>query len=86
MRVRHAFTGYIYEQQDDGNVKVTDPASGRQAVHAPNAARLSGDVLAVDHHLCGHVGGRTAIGGAMMGPPPRPAEQGSVNDPEQTGA
>jgi hypothetical protein len=67
MRVRHAFTGLIYELGEDGNVRISDPATGMEGLYTPTAVHVSGDVLAVDHHLCGHVGGRTAMPAGMFG-------------------
>lgn len=67
MRVRHAFTGLIYELKDDGKVRISDPATGKIGLHTPTAVHVPGDVLAVDHHLSGHVGGRTAMPASIFG-------------------
>lgn len=75
MRIRHAFTGLIYETQEDGNVRVEDPKSGKVGVYTPMATYVSGDVLSVDHHLCGHVGGRTAAGGGFLVAPQPAAKE-----------
>ena len=32
MRIRHAYSGFIYESMDDGNVSVEDPKTGDAGV------------------------------------------------------
>lgn len=67
MRVRHAYSGYIYETMDDGNVSVTDPKTDRDGVFTPDGVWVSGTLTYGDHHLIGHVGGKTAEGATSLG-------------------
>ena len=62
MRLRHAYTGYIYENAEDGLVKVEDPKTGRSGLFTPDGVWKSGDLKQGDHHLIGHIGGKTAAG------------------------
>ena len=66
MRLRHAYSGYIYESTDDGSVKVSDPKTGRCGVFTPDAKWLSGDLTYADHHMVGHIGGKTAEGATSL--------------------
>lgn len=67
MRVRHAYSGFIYETMDDGNVSVSDPKTGKSGVFTKDAVWISGDLKYGDHHLIGHVGGKTAEGATSLG-------------------
>jgi len=67
MRLRHAYSGYIYESTDDGQVKVSDPKTGRSGLFTPDAKWISGDLTYADHHMIGHIGGKTAEGATSLG-------------------
>ncbi len=67
MRIKHAYSGFVYETMDDGNVSVDDPNSGHSGVFTPDAVWISGDLKYGDHHLIGHVGGKTAEGATSLG-------------------
>ena len=67
MRVRHAYSGFVYESMDDGNVSVTDPKTGDSGIFTPDAVWISGSLKYGDHHLIGHVGGKTAEGATSLG-------------------
>jgi hypothetical protein len=57
MRVRHAFTGYIYERLGSGEVKVIDPESGAEGVFGADGEWRSGAIRNADFHMIRHVGG-----------------------------
>jgi len=67
MRVRHAYSGFIYESMDDGNVSVKDPKTGDEGVFTRDAVWIEGSLKYGDHHLIGHVGGKTAEGATSLG-------------------
>lgn len=67
MRLRHAYSGFVYETMDDGNVRVEDPKTGKSGVFTPDAVWVSGDLKYGDHHLIGHIGGKTAEGATSLG-------------------
>ena len=67
MRIRHAYSGYIYQTMDDGMVQVEDPKTGTSGIFTPDAVWVSGDLKYADHHLVGHVGGKTAEGATGLG-------------------
>ena len=67
MRLRHAYSGFIYESREDGNVDVTDPKTGQAGVFTPDAVWVSGDLKYGDHHMIGHIGGKTAEGATSLG-------------------
>ena len=67
MRIRHAYSGYVYETMDDGNVSINDPKTGESGVFTPDAVWISGDLKYGDQHMIGHVGGKTAEGATSMG-------------------
>jgi hypothetical protein len=68
LTIRHAFTGHIYEELDDGLVRVLDPSTGHEGVFTKRAEWRSGELRYADFHMCGAVGGRKAASGlaAMM--------------------
>ncbi|MEO2183945.1 MAG: transposase [bacterium] len=67
MRIRHAYSGFIYESMDDGNVSVKDPKTGDAGVFTRDAVWISGSLKSGDHHMIGHVGGKTAEGATSLG-------------------
>tara|TARA_B100000686_G_C16369324_1_gene751749 strand:+ start:345 stop:569 length:225 start_codon:yes stop_codon:yes gene_type:complete len=67
MRIKHAYTGLVYETTEDGNVTVTDPESGKSGLFTPDREWISGDIKTGDWHLIGHVGGKTAQGASSLG-------------------
>ena len=67
MRIRHAYSGYIYQTMDDGMVQVEDPKTGQSGIFTPDAKWVSGDLTYADHHMVGHVGGKTAEGATALG-------------------
>ena len=67
MRIRHAFTGQVYELVADGRVRVTDPATGEEGVFDALGRWQEGALRHADLHMCGAVAGPKAA-------PPRPAE------------
>lgn len=67
MRIRHAYSGFIYESMDDGNVSVKDPKTGDTGVFTRDAVWISGSLKYGDHHMIGHVGGKTAEGATSLG-------------------
>ncbi len=67
MRVRHAYSGFIYESMDDGNVSVKNPKTGDAGIFNRDAVWSSGSLKYGDHHLSGHVGGKTAEGATSLG-------------------
>jgi hypothetical protein len=71
MKIRHAFTGLIYERISEGAVKVVDPKSGKEGIFNEKGQWQSGELTYADFHLCGNLGGRQAavdIQAAMSGP------------------
>ena len=60
MKIRHAFTGWVYELVDGGLVKVTDPATGREGLFDARGRWQEGALTDCDIHMCGAVGGRKA--------------------------
>lgn len=66
MKIRHAFTGHVYELLDDGTVRVTDPATGDGGVFTADAEWVSGAIRVADFHLCRHVGGAHADAGGLF--------------------
>lgn len=52
----HPFNGALYEQDGEGNVRVTTK-DGRVGIFAPHGRRISGDKFESDMHLIGWVGG-----------------------------
>lgn len=67
MRLRHAYSGYIYESTEAGQVRVSDPKTGRSGLFTPDAKWVSGDLTYADHHMIGHIGGKTAEGATSLG-------------------
>lgn len=67
MRLRHAYSGWVYETMDDGNVQVTDPKTGQSGVFTPDCVWVSGEIKYADHHMVGHIGGKTAEGATSLG-------------------
>ena len=53
--MRHPFTKALYEQDGNGNVRVTH--NGRVGLFTPRGEWLDGDVFEADPQLCGWVGG-----------------------------
>jgi hypothetical protein len=73
MKIRHAFTGYVYELVGDGLVQVTDPATGREGLFDAAGRWREGELTYADLHMCGAVGGRKAadpIGARRVRPAP----------------
>lgn len=68
MKIRHAFTGHIYELTDDGHVKVVDPSTSAEGIFDARGNWKSGELRHADFHMCGAVGGRKAANpmGQMM--------------------
>jgi hypothetical protein len=60
MKVRHAFSGYVYEDIGDGLVKVVDPEKGVEGVFDAEANWQSGDLNYADYHMCRALGGPKA--------------------------
>ena len=52
----HPFTGTLYEQDGQGNVRLTH-TDGRAAIFTPTGRWVSGDKRESDMHLIGWVGG-----------------------------
>ena len=67
MRLRHAYSGFVYETMEDGNVRVDDPKTGKHGIFTPDAVWVSGDLKYGDHHMIGHIGGKTAEGATSLG-------------------
>jgi hypothetical protein len=57
IRVRHAFTGYIYERVALGEVRVFDPETDAEGVFGADGEWRSGSIRNADFHLIRHVGG-----------------------------
>ncbi len=70
MKVRHAFTGYVYEDLGDGLVRVTDPDTGAEGVFTTDATWQSGALTYADYHMCRAVAGPKAAVQAFGGPTP----------------
>jgi hypothetical protein len=60
VKVRHAFTGHVYERISEGVVKVVDPATGQEGIFNEKGQWQSGDLKYADFHMCGNVGGKQA--------------------------
>jgi hypothetical protein len=54
--LRHPFTRSLYEQDGDGNVRVTT-TDGRVGLFSSQGIHLSGEVYEADPQLCGWIGG-----------------------------
>lgn len=57
MKVRHAFTGHIYELVGDGEVKVTDPETGAEGIFDAQGEWRAGSIRNADFHMLRHIGG-----------------------------
>lgn len=82
MRIRHAFTGYVYDDAGDGLVSVTDPATGKDGVFDAEATWKSGELTYADFHMCRAVGGpkpADPFGGGS--PPSRDAARSDASLP-----
>ena len=53
--LHHPFSGALYEQDGEGNIRVTD--GDRQGVFAADGRWLSGELRECDPQLCGWVAG-----------------------------
>ncbi len=53
--VRHPFTRALYEQDGNGNVRVTH--NGQTGLFEPNGTWIEGEIFEADPQLCGWVGG-----------------------------
>ncbi|MBP1823328.1 hypothetical protein [Mycobacterium sp. OAE908] len=70
MRIRHAFTGYVYEDMGNGLVKVTDPATGNDGMFDTEGTWQSGELTYADCHMCRAVGGPKGADLSMLGSSP----------------
>jgi hypothetical protein len=59
MKMVHPLTSAVYENEDDGTVRVTEP-DGRQGWFTPQGDYVRGDVRSADPHIVDWVGGRQA--------------------------
>jgi hypothetical protein len=59
MKMVHPLTSAVYEADEDGSVRVTDP-DGRQGWFTPQAEYIRGEIRAADPHIVDWVGGRQA--------------------------
>lgn len=53
---KHPLTGFIYEVNVDGLVRVTDPATGDYGIFSADAHWYEGEIRDVDLQICGWVG------------------------------
>jgi hypothetical protein len=51
----HPFTGALYEQSGDGNIRVTH--RGRVGIFTTDGRWLSGELRECDPHMCGWIAG-----------------------------
>ena len=70
MKVRHAFSGYVYEDLGCGLVKVVSPDKETEGIFDAEATWQSGALKYADFHMCRAVGGPKAavadFGGATQ--------------------
>jgi hypothetical protein len=57
--VIHPFSKALYEQDGEGNIKITMP-DGRWAKARIDGSYIDGDIFDIDPQLCGWVGGPRA--------------------------
>jgi hypothetical protein len=53
--IHHPFTRALYEQDGDGNIRVT--RKGQTGLFTPDGQWIDGDIYEADPQLCGWVGG-----------------------------
>lgn len=56
----HPFDKALYEQDGDGNVRVT-AAGGESGLFTPEGRWLEGELRESDPHLCGWIGGPQVV-------------------------
>jgi hypothetical protein len=57
--MRHPFTKALYEQDGDGNVRVT--LDGTYGLFRPDGSWIEGEIFEADPQLCGWVGGPKVV-------------------------
>jgi hypothetical protein len=57
--MRHPFTKALYEQDGDGNVRVT--LDGKYGLFRPDGAWIEGEIFEADPQLCGWIGGPKVV-------------------------
>ena len=56
----HPFSKALYEQDGNGNVRVTD-TSGRWGLFRPDGTWVDGELFEADPQLCGWIGGPKVV-------------------------
>jgi phenylpropionate dioxygenase-like ring-hydroxylating dioxygenase large terminal subunit len=71
-RLRHALTGHVYEQAQDGLVHVTNQRGETSRFHA-DGSWVDGPMTHADTNMCDWIGGRQLPGGNVvkLNPPPK---------------
>lgn len=59
MKMVHPLTSAVYEDEEDGSVRVTE-TDGRQGWFTPQGDHIRGEVRSADPHIIDWVGGRQA--------------------------
>lgn len=59
MKMVHPLTSAVYEDEEDGSVRVTE-TDGRQGWFTPLGDHIRGEVRSADPHIIDWVGGRQA--------------------------
>jgi len=55
--IKHPFSGALYEQDGEGNIKVTVADGSKSGIFTHEGRHLSGELRECDPQLCGWVGG-----------------------------
>lgn len=55
--IKHPFGGSLYEQDGEGNIKVTKADGSLSGIFAVNGRHISGELRECDPQMCGWVGG-----------------------------
>ena len=55
--IKHPFGGHLYEQDGEGNIRVTLADGSKSGIFATDGRYISGELRECDPQLCGWVGG-----------------------------
>lgn len=55
--IKHPFGGHLYEQDGEGNIRVTLADGSKTGIFALNGKHISGELRECDPQMCGWVGG-----------------------------
>ena len=55
--IKHPFGGHLYEQDGEGNIRVTLADGSKSGIFTTEGRHISGELRECDPQLCGWVGG-----------------------------